>query len=52
MLENIINMAGLLLGLGLTIFWIIALASSDGSSSDRSDCDRCPFPCEEHNKKS
>lgn len=52
MVENVLNVAGLLLGLGCTIIWIIALATDDGAGCDRSDCDSCPFPCEEHNKKS
>lgn len=45
------NAAGLLLGLGCTIVWIIALAHWNGEGCDRSDCERCPFPCEEHTKK-
>ena len=51
MVENVLNVAGLLLGLGCTIIWIIALMNGDGAGCDRSDCARCPFPCEEHNKK-
>ena len=50
MLEAILNTAGLLLGLGCTIIWIIALVNGDEADCDRSDCGRCPFPCEEHQK--
>ena len=51
MLENILNVAGLLLGLGCFIIWIIALVRSDGTEDCGHDCDHCPFPCEEHNTK-
>lgn len=51
MVENILKAALLLLELGCVIIWIIALVQSDGTEDCGHDCDSCPFPCEEHNKK-
>lgn len=51
MLDAILNAAGLLLGLGCIIVWIIALVQDDGKGDCGHDCESCPFPCEEHNKK-
>lgn len=51
MLEAILNTAGLLLGPGCTIIWIIALVKWDGKRCEPGeDCEACPFPCEEHQK--
>ena len=51
MLENILNAAGLFLGLGCAIIWIIALVRDDGKCDCGHDCESCPFPCEERNTK-
>lgn len=48
--------AGILLtvgGIALVIIWINALVRWDGKAPpcDKSECDTCPFPCEEHNER-
>ena len=48
----IANLISLALGLIVTIVWIASLVQWDGSGEpcDKTQCDTCPFPCEEHQK--
>lgn len=51
-IEAIANAALGVMALAAFVFWIYSLVNWDGSCPcDKSQCESCPFPCEEHQKR-
>lgn len=52
MIGAVLNVGAVLLGLALMVIWIHSLVNWDGSCPcDKTQCESCPFPCEEHQKE-
>lgn len=48
MITTIANLLTIVIGIGVTVIWIVSLASWDGKKHCDKDCDNCPFPpCDE-----
>lgn len=51
-IETIANAALGVMDLAAFLFWIHAITNWDGSvSCDETQCDACPFPCDNHKKE-
>ena len=52
MIQAILNLLPIVLGVVVLVVWIIALAQWDGEKHcDPEECEHCPFPCEDRDKK-
>lgn len=51
MLGNIAAVALFVIAFAVFILWIRAIVNSDGTCDPGEDCEGCPFPCDNHERK-